>query len=210
MVTGNHWTTSSDRACFLTDVDGFVFTGNIAKSCTYLVDIYGATKAGIIHGNVTISQTTTAGVHAFDSGVTAANRGTIHIGANVVNGNPFIDYPGKLATVTGIDAKATGTTTLYTVPTGKTAVITGAVVRCTAATAITVAPTLGIGVAAGEDDIFASTALTGLTATTKEWTFVASGLMVNAAAAAAIKVGIDTAATGTSQTLAIDLLGYLV
>lgn len=123
-----------------------------------------------------------------------------------------VDAGGVRALASGItvDAKTVGTTTLYTVPTGKTAVITGAVIRCTAATAITVAPTLGIGVAAGEDDIFASTALTGLTATTKEYHFVLSGLTVKNAAASVINLGIDVAATGTSQTLAVDLIGYLI
>lgn len=132
--------------------------------------------------------------------------------ADSANGKTCVNptAPIVLATVTGIDAKTTGTTTLYTVPTGKTAIITGAYVRCTAATAITIGPTLGIGIAANEDDIFASTALATVTATTNVWGFVTSGLQRNAVATSVIKVGIDAASTGTSQTLAIDLVGYLI
>lgn len=130
-------------------------------------------------------------------------------GELLLRGNPVTRV---LSTTTGINAKSTGTTTLYTVPTGKTAIITQATVRCTAASAITVGPTLGIGVAAGESDIYASTALTGLinTTTANMFGFTTVGMSVTAAAAAAIKVGIDVASTGTSQTIAIDLIGYLI
>lgn len=121
--------------------------------------------------------------------------------------NPIVS---RLSVTTSIDAKSTGTTTLYTVPGGKTAIITAAIVRCTAASAITVGPTLGIGVAAGEDDIYAATAITGLTTTAKIFGFGTIGMSVSVAAAGVIKVGIDAASTGTSQTIAIDLIGYLL
>lgn len=109
-----------------------------------------------------------------------------------------------------INAKNTGTTSLYTVPIGKTAIITSAIVRCTAATAITVGPTLGIGVSAGEDDMFPSTAITALTTTAKIFGFQTIGMSVSATAGSIIKVGIDTGSTGTAQTIAIELIGYLV
>lgn len=115
-----------------------------------------------------------------------------------------------ISTTTGINAKSTGTTTLYTVPAGKTFIPMSAMVRCTAASAITVGPTLGIGVAAGEDDIYASTAINALTTTAKIFSFSTIGMSVSVAAAGVVKVGIDTASTGTSQTIAIDLMGYLL
>lgn len=87
--------------------------------------------------------------------------------------------------------------------------VTSAAIECTAATSITVAPTLGVGVAAGEDDIFASVALTGLISAGKMYHLNASGLSLRAAAGDVIKLGIDTAATGTSQTISVTLLGYL-
>jgi hypothetical protein len=67
-----------------------------------------------------------------------------------------------------------------------------------------------MGIAAGEDDIFASTYLIGLTATTKVYKFNLAGTYVAGAAAEVIKLGIDTGATATTMTIAIDLLGYLL
>lgn len=143
--------------------------------------------------------------------------GRLGIGATgqvltVVGGLPSWVTPGStlLSTTTSINAKTTGTTSLYTVPSGKTAIITKAIVVVTAASSITQGPTLGIGVAAGEDDIFYSTQLTGLTATTKVYAFDAIGTYVAAAATDVIKVGIDTAASGTSMTISIYLFGYLI
>lgn len=116
----------------------------------------------------------------------------------------------RLASAASISGTATGATSLYTVPAGRTAIITSANVRCTAATAITVGPTLGIGVAAGEDDIYAAVSLASLISVGQLYGFSTTGMSVSAAAGSVIKVGIDTAATGTSQTLTVDLVGYLV
>lgn len=123
-----------------------------------------------------------------------------------------LDQQGSslLSTTTGVNGKTVGTTTLYTVPTGKTAVITRAIVRCTAATSITVGAVGGIGIATGEDDIFASTSLTGVIDTSKAWVFDSLGSTTLGVATNVIKLGIDSAATGTSQTLAVDLYGYLI
>lgn len=114
-----------------------------------------------------------------------------------------------LSTVVGVDAKAVATTALYTVPTGKTCVVTAAIIRCTAATAVTIGPQLGIGIAAGEDDIFASTTLTSLTSASKCFGFSSVGTSVIGASTNVIKLGVDVATTGTSQTLAVDLMGYI-
>jgi hypothetical protein len=115
-----------------------------------------------------------------------------------------------VARVTGIDGKAVATTNLFTVPAGKSFITTRVVVRCTAATAITIWPTYGVGVAAGEDDIIASTAHAIAGAAN---TYIAQGTKdgaVVATAAQVIKLGIDAGATGTSMTLAVDIQGYLV
>lgn len=118
--------------------------------------------------------------------------------------------PGVLARVTSIDAKVAAATTLYTVPTGKTAIITGAVVQSGAVSAITAGPTLGIGIAAGEDDIYAPVALTGLTSNAKTYVFPPPGLQASAPAGSVVKVGIDAASTGTSQLVTVSLLGFLI
>lgn len=147
----------------------------------------------------------------------SGNYTRLPIGTNgqvltVASGLPAWVTPGAflLSTTTGINAKATGTTNLYTVPSGRTAVITKAIIVPTAASSITQGPTLGIGVAAGEDDIFFSTQLTGLTGTTKVYAFDAIGTYAAAAATEIVKVGIDTVASGTSMTLSIYLFGYLI
>lgn len=121
-----------------------------------------------------------------------------------------ISLPSVLARVTGIDAKTVAATNLYTVPTGKTAIITGAVVQSGSVTAITVGPTLGIGIAAGEDDIVPSTALAALTSNVKTGYLAPTGVVASAPAASVIKVGIDTASTGTAQTVHVALIGYLL
>lgn len=118
--------------------------------------------------------------------------------------------PVILSTTTGIDAKTVATTNLYTVPAGKSAIITSAVIHVTVADTITVVPTLGIGIAAGEDDIIAPVALTGLDATTKFWRFSVEGITKVGAATEVIKLGIDVGATATTMTIAVDLIGYLI
>lgn len=118
-----------------------------------------------------------------------------------------INTPQVLATITGINAKATGTTALYTVPTGKTLIVTGVYVLTTAATAITIGPSADVGVTAG--DIYANTAMTALTTTGKVFQYVTGGVYSSSAATNVVNFNINTGATGTSQTLTVNLVGYL-
>lgn len=124
------------------------------------------------------------------------------------NGNGFGGLR-VLSQTTGFDAKTVSATALFTVPVGKKCVVTGAIVECTAATAITAPAALGIGVAAGESDLFGSITLAGLLAAGQIWSFVTSGLSIRPNAGDVIKLGIDTGAIGTSQTISVTLLGYL-
>ena len=115
-----------------------------------------------------------------------------------------------LARVTGISGTAVATTNLYTVPTGKSVIVTRAVVRCTAATTPAAGPTFGIGVAAGEDDIVASSAHASfINSDTLVLVFPKDPAVV-ATSAQVIKLGIDLGSTNASMTLAVDLSGYLV
>ena len=83
--------------------------------------------------------------------------------------------------------------------------------RLTSASALTVAGSAGIGIGEGEDDIFDSTALSGILATSDAYMYSnVMGKFRAAAATEVIKLGIDTAYTGTTATLAVDLFGYLV
>ena len=118
--------------------------------------------------------------------------------------------PSILSTVAGIDLKAVATTNLYTVPTGKVAIITEVLIRITTATALTITSTLGVGVAAGEADIMASTALVGLTLLGGVYRFSCEGTFVSVAAASVIKLGVDTGATATTATGEVTLIGFLL
>lgn len=100
-----------------------------------------------------------------------------------------------LATVTGIDLTTIATTTLYTVPGGKKAIITGAIVRPTAASDVNFYAEAGIGVAAGEDDMFSQTVLTGLGSVGEVFQYKAIGVNVVGNAADVIKFGVDVGAS---------------
>lgn len=188
------------------DSNGNESTNNvIGKNNTYLAD-----EANKVEYHVSEEDATTVNNNiSIGSASGAVKSNVLTVGATTK-----VDYGysplGILSTTTGIDAKSATTTNLFTVPIGRTAIVTGAVIRCTAASAITVAATAGIGVAAGEDDIFAPVVLTGLTSSTSAFNFVNQLLLVQVAAAGVIKLGIDVAATGTSQVFAVDLIGYLI
>lgn len=112
--------------------------------------------------------------------------------------------------VTSIDLMTVGTTNIYTVPSGRSATITDAVIKPTSATAQNGDAVVGIGVAAGEDNIFAVETLTGLTLITQRYKFPSMGVSIIAAAGDVIKAGVDTADTGTGPFLAnVYLIGYL-
>ncbi len=116
-----------------------------------------------------------------------------------------------LSTTTGIDGTAVGTTNLYTVPGGKKAVILYAVFRLSALTGFLTVGSAGVGVAAGEDDIFGLAPLSGLNAITKAFSISdASSAFHVAAAAEVVKLGIDVAFNAVTATLVVDLIGYLL
>lgn len=118
-------------------------------------------------------------------------------------------------TLEGIDAKVLAATKIATTDATKKFIITDIIVRCTAATAITVAATLSIGTnSATYNNIMAATALTGVTTANTglfsgahgSFTLLEAGFIV--AANTDIEVKVTVAATGTSQTIAVDVVGY--
>lgn len=115
-----------------------------------------------------------------------------------------------LKITTGINAKTVANTSLYTVPAGKSLVVQCFNVRVSAASAITVGPSGGVGNVAGTNNIAASQNMTALTTTanTFQWPIVGASLLT--AAAGQIYFNLGIASTGTSQTIIIDLIGYLV
>lgn len=114
----------------------------------------------------------------------------------------------RLSKTTGIDAKTVATTNLFTVPSGHTVVIVFAVATTEVANTVTQRPVMGIGIAAGEEDIFSSRALTGFTASDSVYMFSNSAKLVQAEASDVIKLGIDNGSTATTHTITIELYGY--
>lgn len=115
----------------------------------------------------------------------------------------------RVAVVSGIDMTVVAATNLWTVPVGFTAIIWGALIEVTAAAGIVTAASAGVGIAAGEDDIFASVPLTGLLAAGQVWSFLAAGLSRTAPAGSIVKLGVDVGAAGGTQTARCHLLGFL-
>jgi len=72
---------------------------------------------------------------------------------------------------------------------------------------ITTPAVVGIGVAVGEDDVYNSQPLVGLTTSDEFFVFPSGGVMVELAALDQLKIGVDTAAIGTSQVVAVDVFG---
>ena len=99
-------------------------------------------------------------------------------------------------------------TVIFTAPATHKVVITAVELRCSAASGITGEATIRITTPSGI--VFASQQLTGVTAVDDTWTFASEGRGVVIPASAAVSVLFDNAATGTSQTLLADVLGYLV
>lgn len=185
-------------------------TGIIAGTSTGSKIGFGPTEKWGKWGSTPIIQPTNTAT--IDQGVLVAS-GYQASGATKANfTNPIFapSTPIILSTTTGINGKTVANTNLYTVPAGKTAIVIGYIVRCTAATAITVGASAGIGNSSGTNNIAASQAMTALltTADTFNWPIVGMSKTITTGNSAFFNLG--TAATGTSQTLAVDLLGYLI
>jgi hypothetical protein len=107
-----------------------------------------------------------------------------------------------------INSKTVANTGVFS--TGVDCMITGAIVRVNAASAITVGPSAGFGNAAGTNNIMASQAMTALLTTADTHAYVVSGASKKLAAGQTIYFNLGTAATGTSQTITVDVFGYYV
>lgn len=156
------------------------------------------TSVQILHGGTTPSWSSINLATDITGTLPSANGGT-----------GFTNAPAIVVTVTGINAQTVATTTLYTVPSGKTFIPTEAIVRCTAATAITNGPTANVYTSSA-GDIYASTNIAALTAVNKIFGWQTIGMSLSVPAGGTVNFQITAGATGTSETVAIDLMGYLV
>lgn len=189
---------------------------NVAQSSLVNFQVSGVTKINMITATSSTDslEINPALLGYFGATPVAQQSGDIAVG--LVNlglfssATPPLSSPARLKTTAGINAKIIANTNLYTPPTGKTAIITGYIVRCSAATAITIGCTAGIGNVSGTNNIAPSQAMTTLTSTDDlfEWAIV--GMSVTVTTGNSAFFNLATAATGTSQTLIVDLIGYLV
>ncbi len=117
-----------------------------------------------------------------------------------------------LATVTGINGKTVGTTNLIASATART-VIDRIDLEVTAVDTITANPNVGAGVAAGEDDVVSPTTegklslLTALATVGQIVSLRGSKISRVVEIGETLKLGIDTAAVGTTLTLTARVYG---
>ena len=119
----------------------------------------------------------------------------------------------KLATVTGIDAKAVAVTSLYTVPAGKVMIPMFVVIRCTTFTVgakgVQVIASFG-GNAATYDDYLNSVTYTVAALGFQVDRVADATEVVTQAAGDVFSISIETGSDATTETWAVDLFGYLV
>ena len=115
----------------------------------------------------------------------------------------------RLNTPATINAQTVQDNTVYTVPVLTTICVLAVRLRCTEATNITDPAEASVWVT-GADDIYPEQPLYGLTAIDKMWIFPEGGCGVLATAGQSIKLGIGVAASGDSQSIEADVIGYEV
>ncbi len=119
----------------------------------------------------------------------------------------------KLATVAGIDAKTVALTELFVVPTGKSLIVTGIVIRVTAFTvgskSIQAVASFG-GNSATYDDYLNSVTYTVAGANVAIADSVLDAAYPVYAAGSSFRLSIETGSNATTETWAVDMLGYLV
>lgn len=144
----------------------------------------------------------------YDIGAAGATRPRdLHLSRYLLIGG---EWQPIILSKTSVDLKVVGTTNLFTVPVGRSLVVAEVFVRPTTATAANGDAVAGVGVAAGEDDIFPSQTLTGLNLTTERFKFPSSGVSYVAQATEIVRFGVDTADTGTALVADVYLVGYLI
>jgi hypothetical protein len=92
----------------------------------------------------------------------------------------------------------------------KDVVITSVVFRCTAATAVATPATIKVEKNPAAGDIFSAEQLTAVTAVGDIWVFSAEAKGLLGAAGTTLDVTVTVAATGTTLTLAADVIGYII
>ncbi len=109
--------------------------------------------------------------------------------------------------LTGVDLKTTGTTIVFTTDSGRRFHPLFVVFEVTAATAITIGATVSLGItSAAFADIVAAVVVS--TAANKMLPNALSALLDSIPPGTDVKVNVSVAATGTSGTMRVDVIGY--
>jgi hypothetical protein len=128
-----------------------------------------------------------------------------------IDADRLVDIPIQILSPRfSVDMTSTLITELLVVPTGRVAIILGILFEATATNTVTVPPIVSLGIASGEDDIFAAESMQNFDTLGETW----SNWLVfsNARAAIAgesIKLNI-TGATAATLVSDIYLIGFLV
>jgi hypothetical protein len=116
----------------------------------------------------------------------------------------------QLASGVVIDSAAAAPYEVYTAPATKKVIVTAIVLRCTAASGITVGASAKVEINPAAGDIFTEEVLVDVLAVDDSWAFIAEARSLVVPAGARVDVTITNAATGGTQTLSADVLGYFV
>lgn len=124
-----------------------------------------------------------------------------------------VDIVTKLASLTGVsavDLTTTGSTALYTVPTGKSAVITDVLLRVSSASAANGDAEVQVEITGSSGDVIPSTTLVGATAAGDVFRLgpQAGGSFRVGVATNIIYLNVTSAETGTTLDVEVDVFGY--
>jgi hypothetical protein len=109
-----------------------------------------------------------------------------------------------------VNAFVGGAQAVYTAPASKQVAITSVVMRCDAANAVTVGASVKVEINPAAGDIFTEEILIDVLTVGDIWTFTAEARGLVVPAGSQVDLVITNVATGTSQTFAVDVIGYFI
>lgn len=133
------------------------------------------------------------------------------IAQNTLDAELLVNAPVQvLSSLSNVNMTTTQVSSLFLVPTGKIVIILGILFEATTANTVTVVPTMSLGIATGENDIFATESLVSFDTVGDTW----SNWLVFSSSRAGIageEIKMNIAgATATSLVADIHLIGFLV
>jgi hypothetical protein len=109
-----------------------------------------------------------------------------------------------------VNAFSASAQAVYTAPVGKKVMITSLTLRCIAASGVTAPCTAKVEVNPAAGDIYEDEVLIGVDAVDDTWTFTSEARGIVVPAGGQVDVTVTNPATGTSQTLVAEVVGYVI